>query len=507
MITEEKVNVKYNQLIKESFIQLGHKKYEDAYDCIRTACILAKNYYLCYEDDRIEKFITAAGKRFDSESNVDVNETAKERYVFYDTHCTDNVALTQQYLEAIISWNVDFLYITTRDLSSPSRARIKALLDSSGHVSICEISPSLKGDDKIIKIIESVLDYSPSVAFIQTTSDDIEGIIAWSNINSPIKYYIDLSDHSFWLGIHSFDYYIEFRNYGVNICLQHRKIPEKKIIVQPFYPISKSGNYKGLPDLTGKRVLLSGGRLEKIYGQKDQYFKLIQKILNGNKNTVLLFAGGGAFGKSGERIYIEKKWKELGINDKVYMLGFRDDIVEIFKHADLYIGTYPMGGGLMSQIAASQGLPVVQYATDGLSESLGEFIGEAKGLRKFVFLNDERGFLKETSYLLTHGEERLKQGAILRDSIISPNKFSTELYASVHSGKDLYIRKYYAVDCAQRRENQFEVENKCHHSFYRIMIMSNYIKRHYPIQFIYYCLMFFIYSDKHWLWEQIKKRL
>lgn len=66
--------------------------------------------------------------------------------------------------------------------------------------------------------------------------------------------------------------------------------------------------------------------------------------------------------------------KKYQLGDRFYVLGFRNDIIELFRKVDVYIGTYPIGGGLMTQIAASNNLPVVQYASPGLSDKLSEFL-------------------------------------------------------------------------------------------------------------------------------------
>ena len=429
-----------------------------------------------------------------------------DRIVFYDTHTTDNIALTQQYLGALISWNVDFLYITTKNLNSSKTTFIKTMLDLSERATVSVIPTKLSAEKKIRYIIDTVQRYSPHIALIQTISDDVIGTIAWNFLNSIERFYIDLSDHSFWLGAKTYDYFIAFRNYGANISIQHRNINPERILIQPFYPVLKSKGFQGLPYGVGKIKLLSGGRLEKIYGQKDKYFELIKNILLENKNTVLYFVGGGAFGKRGETAYIQKKWKELGIEERVFMLGYRSDIVELYKHVDLYIGTFPMGGGLMSQIAASQELPVVQYASNGLSMCLGEFFLPNKYLRKFVFVDDEKGFYDEVKFLIENKEIRSKQGKEMKKSVISKEEFNKQLYILIHEKRDSFEREIYHVDCERLKDNQFELENNCHHSYSRILFKSKYIRKYKPIEFVINAIALFVYCDKNWLLNLIKSK-
>ncbi len=504
MIKEKQVREKYNYFIKEAFRLLEKDRFEDACDCAKVACVLAKNYYLCYEDARLEDYISKASIKSglllqgpqDRKSN---------RFVFYDTHTTDNIALTQQYLGALLSWDVELLYLTSKSIDSPKTVFIKEMLESSKKVSVAVIPENLSSLETIKYIVNSVQEYSPCYGFIQTTSDDIAGTIAWKLLEETDRFFIDLSDHSFWIGASVYDYFIEFRNYGVNIAINHRGIQSDKILVQPFYPISKNRNFQGLPGDNGTFKLLSGGRLEKIYGQEDKYFHLIKKILQQNKNAVLYFVGGGAFGKSGESAYILKKWKELGISDRVYMLGFRNDIVEIYKHVDLYIGTFPMGGGLMSQIAATQEVPIVQYASEGLSNYLGEFLLDNNNYRKFVFVDDEDAFLDEVKYLTINEAERVRQGKQLKQAVISKHDFDSQLRQLILSKKDKYKRKRYQVDCDKLRDNQFELENNCHHSYSRILIKSRYLRKQHPFEYCLNILYFLKDCDKRWLINRLLK--
>lgn len=114
MITQNKVYNKFNYFINKAQSLLDKGKFELACDCAKLACVLAKNYYLCYEDERLEEFIFKASNTLSPfREKMQSGENA-DRIVFYDTHTTDNIALTQQYLGALISWNVDFLYITTK---------------------------------------------------------------------------------------------------------------------------------------------------------------------------------------------------------------------------------------------------------------------------------------------------------------------------------------------------------------------------------------------------------
>lgn len=53
-----------------------------------------------------------------------------------------------------------------------------------------------------------------------------------------------------------------------------------------------------------------------------------------------------------------------GFQRRVFLLGSRRDIHAVFRACDIYMGTYPIGGGLMSQYAAVNGKPILAYASE-----------------------------------------------------------------------------------------------------------------------------------------------
>jgi len=502
MINESVLRKDYQYFKNEALKQFEKSNYEDSLDCIRTACSIAKSYYLLYQDEELEVLSEKISKVIFEENKIKKNT---EKWVFYDTHTTDNIALTQQYLQALLSWNSEFLYITSRNLDTPNTKLIKAMLLSSPRVSVCEIPNTLSYVDTAKYIYKKIVAYRPERALIQTTSDDVAGIIAWYALDYIERFYIDLSDYSYWLGSRAFDYYVTFRSYGYNICVQHRKISKGKILLQPFYPIMSSKEYKGIPNeyKSGMVKLFSGGRIEKIFGKDDQYFKLVKNILIQNPNAVFYFAGGGAFGKVGQKSYIDKTLKKLGITERFYVLGFRDDIATLMEHMDIYIGTYPVGGGLMTQIAASCGMPIIQYATNGLSDHLDEFLIPKKQMSQIVF-DDEDEYYEAVSKSISECELRYEQGETLQSAIITMNEFNNQLEKAVNLKKSSYVVKEYPVDCVELRNNQIDVENHCMHKYPSIMFRSAYLKRHRPFVYFYYLLRIFLFSDQKWFLTNFK---
>lgn len=110
--------------------------------------------------------------------------------------------------------------------------------------------------------------------------------------------------------------------------------------------------YRDKLNLNGKRVYGHVGRFEK---QKNHDFLLdvfyeLQKV----QDAVLLLIGDGALKQD-----MKKKAQELGIEDKVKFLGFREDIEKILNAIDIFLFPSLYEGLAISVIEAqTSGLPV-----------------------------------------------------------------------------------------------------------------------------------------------------
>lgn len=506
MLTEERLYRDFEHYKRCAEVALCKNDVETAMEAMKLACILAKNFYLCYADNQMEEMCKECSSAIFRKINRQEAVGERGKFIFYDTHAMDNVALTQQYLSALISWDVDFLYLTTRKLDGDKTKIIREALETCENATVSVVPENLSMIDTAAYIRSQIEQYGAGRAFIQTVSDDVAGIAAWESIDGIETYYIDLSDHSFWLGTRAFDYYITFRSYGYNICIQHRGVKAYQVLVQPFYPIMTSKEYKGVPETNSNSVkILSGGRLDKIYGRNDMYFNLMKGILSQNPTVEIFFCGGGAFGKLGQTSYIRKQIREKQIDDRFHLLGFRDDIVELMRHVDIYVGTYPIGGGLMTQIASSEGLPIVQYATDGLSSSIQEFLDLKPGER-FTFIDDLEGFFGRVRELVKNLEYREEVGEIYKEAVFTPDRFSRQLKELLEHPDAYQVITEYPVDCTKLRVNQIDVENNCFHSYPRILIKSNYVRKKQPFVYFWNAIQFVRYSDKMWLLHQLTGR-
>ena len=91
------------------------------------------------------------------------------------------------------------------------------------------------------------------------------------------------------------------------------------------------------------------------------------------------------------------------LSNRFVLLGNRTDISEVFKNIDIYIGTYPYIGGLMTQYAAINGKPILAYKDHDIEkivcnknqtrfvyDTIDELTAEAKRLISDIKYRNER---------------------------------------------------------------------------------------------------------------------
>ena len=503
-MTEKKLIQKFKWYREKALNACKMEEYNKAIEAIELSARIATQYYICYEDDELEDIISnIAAKRSRCSFIPDIN-----RIVYYETESATDV-LTRQYLDAIIGWGYEILYIARKGINKKNSTLLHDYLKRHTNVELCIIPDTLDELQTIDFIVNAVCEYRPFMAFLSVNaSRDVQGIIAWSSLCEVKRYYIETSDHTFWLGAKQFDYYISFRSQGYNTAIDYRGISEDKIIVQQYYPIQSSENYQGIEETVKDSVkILSGARLEKIYGQNDKFFELIEKVLKNNPNVEFYFAGAAVRGKAARMGYLKKQIRKRNYGERFHVLGYRNDLTSLMQHMDIYMGTYPLAGALMSQIAASCGLPIVQFATDGLACGIGETISEGEIGKKIVFINSEQGFYDEISRLVSDKTYRLQRGKELKQHMMNKEKFEQELKDKIFNKRNNGQVHRYRFTNEYLRKNQVEVENRLTHDYYRIIVKSDYVRKYEPFQYIMNTLMFIFTTDKEWLFRTVKNTI
>ncbi|RZK04114.1 MAG: hypothetical protein EOO43_22810, partial [Flavobacterium sp.] len=295
--------------------------------------------------------------------------------------------MTQQYIKAFIAAGIEFAYIYEEvDLS-----RITLILQEISEypgATLFTFKELLPREERIKQIHSFILEYNPSKFFMHIMPWDVVAVGVCSLLVGIDRYNINATDHTFWLGASNIDFSIEFRNYGYSVSLEKRGLKEEQLLMLPYYPPVNRTQFKGFPKSVSDDdiKIFSGGSIYKICGDDQAYFKLIKRLLNENKNVKLLFAG------TGDNKYLMNFIEDNGFSNRIYFIGNRTDIIEVFENCDIYLGTYPITGGLMSQFAAKASKPILAYADISLSISFVEgFVCHLKHIN-ITFNNFEQFF-------------------------------------------------------------------------------------------------------------------
>lgn len=398
--------------------------------CIRDITFLSDfisqlNWKYC--DESIEDILMKLSSRIIEHK---IEKQIAGKYVFYDFLGKDNCTLTQQYLRALMSWGVEILYIPEQ-LNETRSKDIISELSSYDKAEIFQPNKSLSVLDCINELYSKIVEYKPEKIILQLAPFSAEPVILFNAIKLPDKYYLDISDHRFFIGNQCADYYLSFRNRGCYIAEHFRNISRDKILYMPYYPITRFIEYEGMPSFVenSKCIILSGGSLYKIGFIESEYFQILKQVLDENQDTVFVFV---CLESDYKGSVLSRFVKNNHYENRVFISSFRKDIDEVIKRCDIYYNTYPFSGGLMCQYAAKNAKPIVAY---NLKERTSDFVETVICDRERIQITycTVEDAVNEFAQLIKDVNYRHKKGTKLRDAIYTPERFNDELFQLIHN--------------------------------------------------------------------------
>lgn len=455
MITKEKVLRDYNTIKKVAIKDFEQGNFESCLKCIEAAAYLAHNFNYFYFDDDFEKIIKVIGKPYSLKLS---NKKNNNKVVFYDSFGLDNRGLTEQYLNAFYSWGAEVLYILESDQNIKSATRILKNLKIYEKSNFLIINNGKFKINKIKEISQAIANFSPDLIFTHKNPWNTIGNAVFSNVYGVDIFHINLTDHAYWLGKNAATYFLEFRNYGASISYHERKIEKYKLLMQPYYPIISDNTFQGFDRLINNKIkLFTGGSFYKMYGENEKFFQLLKKTLNDNPETVLLVAGSG-FRRPFENFIFENNFER-----RIYFLGDRSDIDKVFENIDIYIGTYPVLGGLMSQYAAVKKKPIVAYSSDDLPfNNVDEIIINSEFTSTYT---SEEEFHFVLNKLIQNSTYRTLISNSMEASVLSPKEFNKKLRLLTEKKINEKCIDFYKVDIEKFADTYLERENLYFHNY------------------------------------------
>jgi len=470
-ITLEQVNYDFEKLKNHAIKLFNQNKLAQCIRTIEVAGNLMYNFNVKYTDAGIENLIVKISRKiFNNEKNVFNAEYEDKKIIFYDYFALDNRGLTQQYLRGLMDLNYEILYITYHLNDKNKSTNIINELNEYGKSRIYYIKNKnyIKAS---IELYYAIKDFKSNKALIHTSPFDMIGLTTFAFLENKInRFLINITDHAFWLGKSSADYFIEFRSYGFNISVKYRGIDKEKLLILPYYPIQDHKiKFQGFPfDSKNKKIIFSGGSLYKIYGS-NFFFNTIKHLLDRHNNVVFLYAGNG------DSKPLNNFIKTNGYHNRLFHITERKDITQIFKKCYFYLGTYPISGGLMAQYAVANGKVPICYANKEPSINFIEKLFVNTNETKFTY-TDIKSYYGEIDKLISNPEYLRSRELQLNGLLISEDEFSNELSSCITEGKTKFTPDKVDIDSAEANQTYLDLANNYPTRYYGMFVKRCYLK-------------------------------
>lgn len=454
----------YDRFKKNASQKLEKRKIDESLVFIEAACKLAYQINFRFTDMQLEENIKKI-------SSIIIDEKEKfnpkgNRIVFYDYFAYDNRGLTQQYLRALFKLDCSILVVIEDDHEIAKSRRIIEEIGECTNAELFVPEHSLSRIEKIKCIADKVRSFCPSIAFLHLSPWDVVACAVWNAFPEVTRYQINLTDHGFWLGVGCADYIIEFRDYGYNLSLQQRGVREDKLLVVPYYPITSEVPYRGIPSNSNGIKILSGGQLYKIYGESHKYFYLLKGLFERHPEVTLYYAGEGV------RKPFEDFIRTNNFENRIFLLGNRSDLTNIFKHCDIYLGTYPFCGGLMSQLAGVNSVPIIAYTDKKYRCNYIESLFPKHKEKFQITFYTEESFFTELDKLIADSNYRKERGAELHEACFFQDDFEHLLFSVMKNNKNEITQPRFRIDVDAFCELYLTTENQDLHSIYNCISLE-----------------------------------
>lgn len=443
----------YNILKDSAKAAVVCRDYEYALQLIEKCDGLAEQFNWIYSDDELEDLLKAiADATIFRDENV--FQPTANRVVFYDDFCVSFI-LVLQYLDALKDAGKEVIYITFQ----PRGERFEYILNRVARYPNVKmvILPRTSKVDDAQALYDEIVKYAPEQILLHMFACSPIAPTLFALPCSIKKYNINLADQTFWLGARAIDYLLEFRQFGVSVSQQRRGIkPEQQLLV-PFYPIVDNNPFQGFPEKCtqqGKVLIFSGSDIYKVLDKKRMYWHLVKRLLDTFPEVVFLFATkGDGIGMD----FLQKFIHENHYEGRFIYTKFRPDINEVLIHSDIFMGTCPAGGALMSQLAARNAIPILQYYYPETSDDATEQVICVNEDFQISF-RDEESFMTEAEKLIHDVEYRKKQGERLQKAVISVEQFNEMVRRTLETNKTQIPLKPFGVDYKHLDERWFALE-------------------------------------------------
>ena len=408
--------------------------YENVLELVYLCSHILYTTNFCYVDEYLERvieelspFLVKGAEKYEGNNN---------KVLFWDGFGLNSRGLAQIYIKALVKYK-NVIYVTYERYKNRIPDILQILNENSGY---CRFIREEKYVNQVTQLEEIVKEVQPGHFFFYSKPTDVVApIIMHGYVGKIRRYQINLTDHAYWLGSRPIDECIEYRNYGANISLKERKIAQKAIRIIPYYPvIDYDREFQGYPfefNEKSQKLIFSGGALYKTLGGQNQYYKIVDMILEKHNDVIFWYAGNG------DRRKIDTLIKKYP--NRVFLTGERQDLYQVMQKCRLYLSTFPMSGGLMIQYACIAGKVPVTLQLGAVNDGV-LLNQDALG----AFFNETEELIKEVDKLLTDKTYAEERGKLMEKSVPLEQQFADEVKKALN--REIGEYSVYVTDVESR---------------------------------------------------------
>lgn len=443
----EKVDNLLEKLSDIAKTGIKKKHYEKAMAAMAASARIQYMYNQTYTDTVLENDILKIAK-IKKEKYLDRIKKMKiqnNTVLFYDGFGLDTRGVAIMYLNALAKNDYHIVYVTKNEAKEQQPEIQKILCNA--NVTWEYIAMRNSYSDWMERLTNIIIETEPKALFFYTTPNDVAGAISFAMFeNICDRYLIDLTDHAFWLGTKTNDFFLGSREMSASNQYFRRHIPKEKLIKLGVNLIVEEGEeHSGLPfNVEQERYIFSGGSLYKTLGDENNtFYRIVDHVLEKHKDIKFLYAGNG------DKIQMEHLLKKYP--ERAFLIDERKDFFYLIKNCTLYLNTYPMFGGMMMKYSALAGKIPITLKHSADSDGLLLNQKQAK-----IEYNSYEELLNDMDRLLSDGNYLKEREALLEGTVITEERFVNNVRGVIEEHKTDYEHEIVEIDTSEFQKEFYE---------------------------------------------------
>lgn len=443
----EKVDNLLEKLSDIAKTGIKKKHYEKAMAAMAASARIQYMYNQTYTDTVLENNILKIAK-IKKEKYLDRIKKMKiqnNTVLFYDGFGLDTRGVAIMYLNALAKNDYHIVYVTKNE-SKEQQPEIQKIL-CNANVTWEYISMRNSYSDWMERLTNIIIETEPKALFFYTTPNDVAGAISFAMFeNICDRYLIDLTDHAFWIGTKTNDFFLGSREMSASNQYFRRHIPKEKLIKLGVNLIVEEGEeHSGLPfNVEQERYIFSGGSLYKTLGDENNtFYRIVDHVLEKHNDIKFLYAGNG------DKIQMEHLLKKYP--ERAFLIDERKDFFYLIKNCTLYLNTYPMFGGMMMKYSALAGKIPITLKHSADSDGLLLNQKQAK-----IEYNSYEELLNDMDRLLSDGNYLKEREALLEGTVITEERFVNNVRGVIEEHKTDYEHEIVEIDTSEFQKEFYE---------------------------------------------------